>query len=303
MNQNNIKYPVAYNFRDNVIVPISEVTKENRLNLFCPQCKNNFIAVLNHQTKHFKHKPNSTCSGSLESYLHWLAKELFKLIKEIETPELFIDDLPEKKRQKFQSMYNKTIDDNVPETLRSMFKKGLKKNLTESRKLLIVKCETEKGFTTEIGNIVVDVIIMSQNEAFFIEPFFTNQIDDEKKEKLALINIPTLSLDLLKFIKSYGQNYSAKELKHYLISKNSKKWIYLCDELYDKYIEEYKCYILAETESRQTLINSHQTILNEIATLEMECRKRYKSIGLLSDEIAILKEGISKLEKELPTYN
>lgn len=49
-------------------------------------------------------------------------------------------------------MFNKTIDDNVPETLRCMFKKGLKKNLTECRKLLIGKCETEKGVSTGIGN-------------------------------------------------------------------------------------------------------------------------------------------------------
>lgn len=85
-NSNYIKYSVAYNFTEKAIVPINDVTQENRLSLFSPICRHNFIAVLQHQTPHFKHKPHSTCSGSLESYLRCLAKELFKQIKEIETP-------------------------------------------------------------------------------------------------------------------------------------------------------------------------------------------------------------------------
>ncbi len=53
----------------------------------------------------------------------------------IEVPELLIDDLPEKSRQNFQYKYNKIIDPNIPESFRSIFKKGLKKELSESKKV------------------------------------------------------------------------------------------------------------------------------------------------------------------------
>lgn len=77
------------------------MTNEKRMSIICPICKDNFVAVLNHQTPHFKHKTRVNCSGSLETYIHWLAKEVFKDLGEFEIPQLLIDDLPEKQRQKF----------------------------------------------------------------------------------------------------------------------------------------------------------------------------------------------------------
>lgn len=156
------------------------------MNLICPECKNNFIAVLNHRKPHFKHKPHSTCLGSPESYLHWLTKEVFKQIKEIEIPELLIDDLPEKPRQKFQNKYNKIIDANIPASFRSIFKKGLKKELSESRKVSIDKYDIEKEFKTKSGPIVVDIVAEINTRKILINPFFSNPVDEEKKEKVIL---------------------------------------------------------------------------------------------------------------------
>lgn len=299
MSQTYIKYPVAYNFKKNSIVAIKEVTKENKLNLICPECRNNFIAVLNHRTPHFKHKPHSTCKGSPESYLHWLTKEVFKRIKEIEIPELLIDDLPEKHRQKFQYKYNKIIDANVPESFRAIFKKGLKKELSISTKISIDKYDIEKEFKTKLGNIVVDIVAEIKTKKIFIEPYFSNPIDVEKKEKLSIINIPTFSINLLKFIDFYGQNYSIKSLKNYLISKESKNWICLSTDKYNKHIENYEKYLIEEIKRSKDLIDSHNIKLIKVEKLELECRERYDKINTLKEEIEDLEEEIFDLKEEL----
>lgn len=292
MSQNYIKYPVAYNFKENSIMPIDEVTKENKLNLICPDCKNNYIAVLNHQTPHFKHKPHSTCKGSYESYIHWLTKEVLKTIKEIEFPKLLINDLPEKNRQNFQSKLNKIIDKNIPETYRSKFKKELKNELFESSKASVDTYEIEKVYKTELGDIIVDVVANIKSKKIFIEPFFSNPIDEEKKKKLSLIEIPTLSIDLSKFIDSYGQNYSMKSLKKYLISKKSKTWVYLSNNKYNEYIENYEKYLHKEIVRNRKLIAIHNSKLIEIKELEGEVQD-------LNIEITDLKKRITNLKIEL----
>jgi hypothetical protein len=106
LSENSVQFPSSYNFKTEKPSTIKEVIHEERLNFICPDCKKSFIAVLNHKTHHFKHKPNSTCVGSFESNIHWLSKEIFKTIKEFEIPEIKIDELPEKQRELFQFTYN-----------------------------------------------------------------------------------------------------------------------------------------------------------------------------------------------------
>lgn len=299
MYKNEIKYPVAYNFATKDIVMISDVTNENKPFLGCPSCRKGFVAVRNHQTPHFKHKHGARCSVSPETYLHWVTKMVFKQIEEIEIPELLIDDLPERHRQKFQQTFNKIIDPNVPESFRSIFKKGLKDNLSESRKLVLDKVDLEKEFETILGNIRVDIVATASNEKLFIEPFFTNPIDEEKRKKLILIKTPTLSIDLKKFIDHFGQVYSIPMLKGYLISKKSKKWSYLNEEDYNKHIENYESYLFGEIERKRPLINSHQSKLNKLSALEDKRQNLNKEIDLIRKEIDNLDSDIYDLKEDL----
>jgi len=294
-----ITYPVAYNFSVKEIVPITNVTEDNKTHLFCPECKGRFIAVLRHQTPHFKHKSHIKCSGNPETYLHWLAKEVIKDVNEIEVPELLIEGLPEKHRQNFQSMFNKIVDLNMPESFRSIFKEGLKKNLSESRKILIDKYDIEQAFKTNIGDIVVDIVANTKSKILFIEPFFSNPVNKEKEKKLSLIKTPTLSIDLKKFIDSYGQHYSIQSLKNYLISKKGKKWVYLSNAKYNKHIKNYEKYLHEEINRNKDLIHSHNSKLIEIDKLEVKCEERHNKIQSLKGEIADLKKEIFDLKKEL----
>ena len=222
-NKKSITYPVAYNFKNNSIIDITDVTEDNKSDLSCPQCKEKFIPVLNHQSPHFKHKPNINCTGSLESYLHWLTKEVFKQIKEVEIPEINDDDLPEKSRQKFQQVYNNIVDSNISASFRGLFREGLNKNLCESKIVSIDKYDIEKIFKTEYGEIRADIVGVSNKRKIIIEPFFTNPIDQKKKKKLSSLNISTLSIDLNYFLSNYEKKLSLESLKKFLISKKSKK--------------------------------------------------------------------------------
>jgi len=297
--KNYIKYPIALNKETQELIEIKKVTDDNRKDLICKDCNDNFVAVLNHPTPHFKHKPNSSCKGNEESYIHWVTKEIFKQIKEIELPELFINDLPEKHREKFQITKNKIIDPNVPETFRSEFKKGLKEHLFESKKILIDKIDIEKEFKTTLGDIRVDIVANTQNKTIFIEPFFTSKIDKNKKEKLSIINIPTLSLNLIKFIESNNSNFSIRKLTNYLFSKNSKNWVYLNDEKYDLHIKNYENYLFKEIERMNPLINSHISKLDKISELELKCQNRIQKINLIIDDINDLKSEIVEFESEI----
>jgi len=297
--KHSIKYPVAFNQVTKKNVPIDEVTKDNRLKLICPVCKDNFIAIINHRTPHFRHKPNTECSGSLESYIHWLTKEVFKQIGELEMPELLIDDLPEKHRQKFQLDFNAILDTNIPYSFQGEFKKGLKANLTDSKNLAIEGIETEKEYNTELGKVRIDIIATVGDKEYFIEPFFSNSIDDDKKKKLSQIKKPTLSIDLVDFLDNFYFNFSFETLKKYLISKKSKKWEYLSEDEYGSYVEDYLQYLLQEIRRNKPLIDNHNSKLEKIATLEEECDKRKENINILRKEIREIEDEILSLKDEL----
>lgn len=302
MSQQNIKYPVAYDFLRKRITSIGEVTESNRRHLGCPNCQEVLIAVLNHQTPHFKHKPHSTCSGNSETFLHWMAKELFKEIDVIELPELFIDDLPEQPRQVYQYNLNKIVDNNVPGSYRHTFKQGLKKNLSQSTSVVIDNCWTEKDYQSDLGNIRVDIVISVGGKEIFIEPYFSNPIDKEKKNKLMLINKPTLSLDLLSFLEANGNTYTVESLKSYLVSKECKQWVYQSTKAYNKHLDNYANYLLEEIKHHQAQIHSHSQKTNEIMALEKEYQMKLIAERNLKEEISDLRDKIQDLRKEIGVF-
>lgn len=299
MLKNEITYPVAYDFDRRQIISISDVTNENKSHLGCPYCRHSFVAVRNHQTPHFKHKARSSCSVSQETYLHWVTKEVFKEIKEIELPELLIDDLPGKQRQRFQAIFNEIIDHNMPESFRGIFIKSLKNNLSESLELKIDGVHTEIDFETELGNIRVDIVVDHLQRKLFIEPFFSNPIDNEKRRKLQLINIPTLSIDLKVFIDHFGSTYTLQNLNKYLISKLSKKWIYLQDKVYDRHIDNYKKYLLEEIEKNKSSIDFHYSNLEKISGLEKRVSDLNMDIKIAQDQKEAIEQNIYYLKEEI----
>ncbi|WP_421808762.1 hypothetical protein [Flagellimonas sp.] len=299
MSKNYIKYPIAFHKQSEKLIGISDVTDENKTELICLECKENFVAVRKHQTPHFKHKPNSKCKGNVETYIHWITKEVFKEIKEIELPEIFIHNLTENQREKFNNQVNLLIKHNVPENLQIKFRKNLKKNISESGIFQIEKIETEKEYKTTIGNVRIDIVITINNQEVFIEPFFSNQIDDFKRRKLILLERPTLAIDLLTFIDRFDYQYNLENLKDYLISKKGKNWISNRERKIEKYRLEYINYVSEEIKRQHNDFKLNNLKLKKITELESEINVLEKKIRPTKDKIWKLKHEISEIKNEL----
>ena len=307
MKNSYIKYRIAFNNATQKLIDIDDTTEDIRENLLCLECKEDFIAVLNHSTPHFKHKPNSKCSGNDETYIHWVSKELFKTIKEIELPQLRKTDLNERQQKELEKTINKLIVSyEVPKTACTIFKKGLKENISEGGKYYITKIDIEKPYKTEIGNVRIDIVATILKQELFIEPYYTSEITPEKKERLTLLNIPTIAINLLEFPLEYGQEYKTENLKQYLICKKNKSWVFNREKNIEKHMSEYEEYVSNELEKNKELFETHRSKLEKISNLKNQIEINQKAVSQLHDQIVELDEKISqqwkmqsKLEKEL----
>jgi len=294
-----IKYPIAFHKQSEKLINISDVTDANKTDLICLECRENFIAVRKHQTPHFKHKPNSVCKGNVETYIHWVTKEIFKEINEFELPEIFIDNLTDNQREKLDNEVNNLIKKKVPENLHLKFRKDLKKNISESGIFQIEKIEIEKAYKTSLGNVRIDIVATINNQELFIEPFFTSQIDDLKKRKLTLLEKPTLAINLLSFVHIFDYKYNLENLKNYVISKNSKYWIFNREKKIEKYRLEYLSYVSEEIKKQQNDFKLNNSKLKKITELENKVQQLEEKIRPTQDEIRKARDEIRKIKNDI----
>ena len=297
---NKIKYPIAFNKRLERLFNIGDVDKSIKDDFICNDCNENFVSVLNHKTPHFRHKINSNCKGNVETYIHWLTKELFKEIKEIEFPEIFKTNLSVIQQEKLDKGVKKILDDNnFPKELRIKFLNGLKTNLTESKKLIIDKCEIEKTIKVDDSHFIVDVAVKINKGFVFIEPFFSNPISKEKAIKIIKANKPTLSIDLQSFIYHNNYNYTKEELIDYLTSKQSKLWEYNRDSQIEEHIIKYFAYVKEELQKKGKEVESIKIKKKRLNNLEKEIDLLNKKIEPTILKIDRLREELDEIKKEL----
>lgn len=289
-----VKYPIAFDSLNEELVDIGSVSERNKVHTTCPECGSRFIAVINHRTPHFKHYGDYECTGTVESYIHRIVKELFKRVSNFELPELLIKDLPEEYLRNFYAMQTSLLDSNIPLSQQRKFVNGLKKNLTPVKEVVVDCVEVEKTIKTPLGEIRVDVAAHIGSKVFFIEPFFSNPIDDVKKEKIKVTNTPTLSISLLEFVRFKKLNFSLSDLKQWLFIDNSKDWVYLNDELYQKHINNYKRYLRNEIEKYKRSIMS-----KEISELKKKNVERENEIDYFKIKIEAIRGQISKTDEQI----
>ena len=295
----NVKYPIAFHKLIKKLIHISEVTDDNVTALICGECKEDFIVVRNHNTPHFRHKSTTKCKGSYETYLHWVTKEVFKEIKEIELPKIFKEDILKYLRVRLDNKVNKLVEDNVPKHFHSKFKAGLKGNLSDSVIVKIDKIETEKDYDTFLGDVRIDIVAKINSEELFIEPFFSSPIIEIKEKKLSLLAIPTLIIDLNSFHNKFGANFKISDLKSYLISKKSKTWLILRVKKVEIYKAQYLEYVTKEIEKKKDSFKKDELIIQEISKLKKNIEVTKEKIKPLRDKILEETNKIIKLKKEI----
>lgn len=294
---NLIKYPIAFNNKTNELIEISDITSTNKKNLICKSCQGELIAVINHNTPHFRHKVD--CNSSSETYIHWVCKEIFKKLSKIELPEFLIQDLSDEYRHEFQTKKNAIIEKKVPISLRTEFRNVLEKKLIESKDYLITKIDSEKKYQSKFKDVIIDIVAYSKDDIIFIEPFLSSPIDKEKEKKLKEIDITTFSIDLNPFIDFYGWGFKLEKLRKYLISKLYKKWSYLNKNTFKEYLLCYEKHILKMVDFYKDEINDHKQKIEDIKKLEKEYKELNLRIYTLKHESDRLYTNIIKLKDEI----
>ncbi|MDF0715757.1 hypothetical protein PY092_06330 [Muricauda sp. 334s03] len=296
-----IKYPIAFDSLGGELVDLSLITDCNRAFIVCPECNSRFVAVINHQTPHFKHYGDHECSGTFESYIHKVVKELFKQITKIELPELQIKDLPEEHLRSFWQMRSRLLDTNIPLNQHRKFIDGLKDSLTEVKIVTIDRVGIERVIKTSYGSMIVDVVAHLGDKVLFIEPYYSNPIDDDKKVKIRAANIPTLSISLMEFLNYTKFEFSLSDLKKWLFIDNSKNWVYLNDRLYQKHIDSYKKYLWTEIRKykRRMILNEISNFKNKNVEREGDLEDLKRKIKDINEEISGALEQIKRLSKDL----
>lgn len=279
-----LKYPIAKDKITNKLVNAKDAVNGKNCNCLCYHCEQELIAVnrVTKQREHFRHDLGSNCAGSYETYIHWLAKEVFKEIEFISLPEILEDSLYSNSKYSLRDLYNEF---KIP----IKFRKKLNKNLIDKinkrlKEVKIDKVEIEKRYSSSNGDIIVDVVLKFKNQDLFIEPFFFNPIDELKKAKLKDINISTISINLVEFIAQKNHLYSIDDLKDFISNDiSSKSWKLIKS---DALITENDYNLLRkQIESNSEIINYEQNLLMKISKIDKEIEKFEDDLKLLYQEV------------------
>jgi hypothetical protein len=300
---NNIKHEHAFHNQTKEIIHISKVTILNKKYLSCPKCKEILISVLNHQTQHFRHKTNLTCNYTNESYIHKLAKDVFKTMTKIDLPQINISNITFEKRRLFDDYIFNITRAKLPLAIQDSFKGELKKYLTNSHTYQIQNVEIEKTYKTKLGDVRIDIVLTINNKPIFIEPYFSNPINEEKLQKLELLNIPTISIPLQDFLDYYYTGYNENKLKLYLQKKQAKNWDYIQPSKLDLLIQKYYKYLDDLLHQKQSTYPILQQNENLIKIIESKINDSYSTIDYLNNQIKTIKDDPFKLYPTFKNYH
>ena len=283
---NKLMYPIARHKETGNLVNAKDALNGKSCECICYYCNQQMIAVNNvtKQSPHFRHDSDADCAGSYESYIHWLTKEAIKLIDSISFPRLGLTDLFSFKENKINNLYNNY---KVPSELRKIINNDVLEIINKGfDEIKIEKVVTEKKYNSIEGDIVVDIVLQGNKQLFFIEPYYSNQINNLKIQKLKQINVSTISINLIDFVFKKNHLYTIEELKSFIIKNvTSKSWEYLNREelitqaIYN-YVEIRIKKNIEKFQKHQKLIQKNIEVDTEIEKIEQEVDELKKSFDI-----------------------
>lgn len=229
----NIHFSIALEKETNRLVNAKDVPNGLNCNCYCAKCKEDLVAA-NREVKqraHFRHNKASNCpfSQNYETYIHWLAKEIIKRIDLIKLPPIKYEDLKLSREQQFSMMNKFNIllkEIGLVNEVRGELSNFHGVIFQTSTEVKIDSFNIEKFYRTAKGNIEVDAVLTMDNHELFIEPFYTHPIDDIKYEKLLAIDVSTISINLIPFVRNSDYDFTIAEFTDYIKNNLSeKKWV------------------------------------------------------------------------------
>lgn len=298
MKPTNISVPIALQKATNKLVNAKDVENGKACNCYCFGCKQDLIAVNQEikQKAHFRHSPEAKCSfkESFETYIHWLAKEIFKDIKSINLPALLFSDL------NLSPTYHKNI---LNELKLRLNKAGIldefahinlslyNTTIQKPEKLIIDSFDIEKTINTSKGDIRVDIVLTTGGNNLFIEPFFTNEIDNSKLAKIRVLDTSTISINLFNFIRVKSHDFTINELKDFIENNTtSKKWIYIRNSKAEKLINTIF------NKSFENKLNYLVKTVNANRTIKKNLEEKMKMRNELQIEINNLSDSLREVD-------
>lgn len=295
----NIKIPIACDKLTKKLVNVKDVPNGLECNCYCDSCNEDLIAVNKEkkQKAHFRHSNNSNCkfNNSFESYIHWLAKEVFQGMDKILLPPIYVYNLREGSKSYIQFMNEiKTFfkETNIS-TERTNESKFFSIVLQPQSEVPIKAIKIESIYKSSKGDVKVDIVIENGKNLLFVEPYFTNPINDEKFAKIVALDNSTVSINLMEFIRSNEYLFTIQEFKNFLTSSIQEKcWEYVKEEKVmalskgffkklDNIIKEYK----PNLEQNKKIYNSIEDNQKRKQQLLLELNKVSKEIKNLEKSI------------------
>jgi competence protein CoiA len=212
---NDICFPFAKDKTSNLFVHPSDVPNGLNSNCYCFDCKEDLIAVNNPENKkrpHFRHQKLSNCNSNFESFIHLFTKEVFQLhIRFLKLPRVVLNF------SDFVKYDDLTFDQENYELI-----------VQDEKNVDFDKVEIEKEFKINHSSIRIDVVAYKNENKFFIEPFYTNPIKEEKLKKLNSIDISTISINLNLFLNKFENAFTLDDFINFLQNDiKSKSWVHL----------------------------------------------------------------------------
>jgi len=300
-----VRYPIALKRDTKKLVHPFEVENGLNCNCYCPECDENLIAInkeKNKQIDHFRHQRDTKCTGSYETYIHWLSKEIFKEIDAIKLPEIRFKNLYENYLDKFKDfetrLYNLYSKYYVPKEFRQTYKYDFL--IQEKSTFKIDKSYDEKTFKTDKGDYRADIVAEYKNNKILIEPYYSNPIDSIKYNKIVNSNITTLSIDLKPFVGMNNFIYTIEDFKNFITSDiNSKFWIFIRKEKVKNLTEKFFYKLENKIKENVTVFKKHKSIKDKISLIENEKNDLFIEMEKLRDKVQILISKTKKEKKEL----
>lgn len=289
------EFAIAISRETNKLVNIGDTDNGKRCNCYCGECEEDLIAVNNAKNvikPHFRHAADSKCpsNSKYESYIHWVTKELFKEIKEIRIPAITstINTIETEFNKKVADyLKSRGVKPSSPVSTKFSFSDI---ELKPERKIQVEELMKEEFYKTPKGDIKVDIVIKLSNRKLYVEPFFTSKIDNVKLEKIRSLDVSTISIDLMSFVKKQTHYFTIEKLKEYLVNDVvGKNWVYVSF----KVVEDSMAYFIKNKldsciEEYFENNNHNNKIKDDIENKESEIVKLRCEIEVLQKE---LKEG------------
>ena len=296
-----IKFPIAKSASTGKLVNAIDVHSDHQEDWICFACGEKLVGVNrpeNKQAAHFRHEVKCPMGANFESYIHWLAKEVFPNIHSFVAPSIYSCFSSELRSDIQEKKYKLIKDLNLPaEISRELIIKDTYPLEPVHVKDFKVSCE--QVFKSDYGDVRVDIVLEIGDRKILIEPYLSNPIDSIKYEKLIDLDYSVLEICLKDFVSAKSHHFTVQEFTDFLIKDlHSKTWIHIMkvrlEKLIDQELNYYKDIVKTvhdKLPEYHELIRQQNLIQSEIDKLHDKLSPLYQKQHEFVDSIVELLQG------------